>query len=80
VHGGRCHQTAAGVGTRPHRIRSQHPLVRANGAKWTLVGWTVGTVLLLTDALPGLAADISGEPRLQEPLAVLTAAAEHAAR
>lgn len=37
-------------------------LVRANGAEWTLVGWTVGPVLLLTDAVPGIAADISGEP------------------
>ena len=41
----------------------------------------VGPVLLLIDALPGIVADdISGESRLWELLAVLTAAAEHAAR
>ncbi len=48
--------------------------------RWSLIGRTDGPVVVFTDALPGLPADIDDEPRLQELLAALTAAAQRASR
>jgi hypothetical protein len=47
---------------------------------WSLIGRTDGPVVVLTDALPGLPADIDDEPRLRELLAALTPAAQRASR
>jgi len=64
------------------RVRTASPgktrLIRANGDGWTLIGRTDGPVVVLTDAFPGLIADIDDESSLRELLAALTAAAQRA--
>jgi hypothetical protein len=74
------------VTTRPPpgsaRVRTASPgkarLVRSDGDGWTLIGRSDGPALLLADAIPGAIIDIGDEPRLNELLAALTAAAERA--
>ncbi|ABW12211.1 conserved hypothetical protein [Parafrankia sp. EAN1pec] len=53
-------------------------LLRASADGWSLVGRTDNPVLLLTDQLPAIAADLTGTDRLAELLDALDAAATRA--